>query len=39
MTIEWTYVIMRVIMIALMTYVLAIRRTLLKPQIGGSELS
>lgn len=39
MTKEWAYVIMRVIMIGLMTYVLAIRRTLLKPQIDGSKLS
>lgn len=39
MTKEWAYVVMRVIMIGLMTYVLAIRRTLSKPQIGGSEIS
>lgn len=31
MTKEWMYVVMRVIMIGLMTYVLAIRRTLSKP--------
>ena len=38
MTKEWAYVIMRVIMIGLMTYVLAIRRTLSKPS-ADKEIS
>lgn len=38
MTKEWAYVVMRVIMIGLMTYVLAIRRTLSKPS-ADKEIS
>lgn len=38
MTKEWVYVVMRVIMIGLMTYVLAIRRTLSKPS-ADKEIS
>ena len=38
MTKEWMYVVMRVVMIGLMTYVLAIRRTLSKPS-ADKEIS